>query len=196
MHRYEFKEKYMNISLKSSGQVSTELSRRGMMTFDQACEWVKNLPYKRNQDKSDIFCVFRDGGGTCSTKHALLRILAEENHLKNVKLMLAIFKMNAQNTPKIANVLQKYHLKEMPEAHNYLQIDTEILDCARRHSSPEDFVNDLVEEIEIEPDQIIDFKIKYHKNFLQKYLQENNQIPYSTVDFWQIREECIVALQQ
>ncbi len=196
MHRYKFKEKYMNISLKSSGPVSTELSRRGMATFDQACQWVKNLPYKRNQDKSDIFCVFRDGGGTCSTKHALLKILAEENHLKDVKLMLGIFKMNAQNTPKIATVLQNYHLKEMPEAHNYLQIDKKILDCTRRNSSPEDFVNDLVEEIEIEPDQIIDFKIKYHKNFLQKYLQENNHIPFSVVEFWQIREECIVALQQ
>ena len=144
-------KKYMNISLKSSGPISTEFSRRGRVTFGQACEWVKNLPYKRNQDKSDIFCVFRDGGGTCSTKHALLKILAEENHLKNVKLMLGIFKMNAQNTPKIATVLQNYHLNEMPEGHNYLQIDTEILDCTRRHSSPEDFVNDLVEEIEIQP---------------------------------------------
>lgn len=167
----------------------------GISDFDEACEFVKNLPYKRNINKENIFCILEEDGGTCSTKHALLKRLADENNIRDVKLMLGIFKMNSQNTPKIAAVLQNYRLKEMPEAHNYLKLENEIHDFTTRNSKPEDFIHDLVEEIEIQPDQITDFKVDYHKKFLRNYLQQNPKINYSPAELWQIREECIVALQ-
>lgn len=164
-------------------------------TFEEACLYIKNLPYKRNENKENIFCVIEDQGGTCSSKHAFLKHYANENNIENVKLILGIFKMNSKNTPKISEVLEKYNLKEIPEAHNYLKISNQIHDYTRRNSKPEDFVNDLVEEIEILPSQITTFKIEYHKKIIKKYLKENPEIPYSAEEFWQIREECISALQ-
>ena len=53
-------------------------------------------------------------GGTCSTKHALLKNLVLENDYQELKLMLGIFMMNKNNTGKIASVLKKYSLHEMP----------------------------------------------------------------------------------
>ena len=53
-----------------------------------------------------------------------------------------------------------------------------------------------MEEIEIQPSQITDFKVEYHKNYLEKYLQQDPEIKYSLQEFWQIREECIAVLQQ
>ena len=137
----------------------------------------------------------KENGGTCSFKHALLKLLGAENKRVEVKLILGIFKMNSNNTPKISKVLEKYNLKEIPEAHNYLKINNQIHDYTRRNSKPEDFVNDLLEEIEIEPSQITTFKIEYHQIFIENYLKENAEIPYSAEEFWQIREACILALQ-
>jgi len=157
---------------------------------------VRNLPYRRNSDKDDPYCVLSGGGGTCSTKHALLKRLADENGISDVRLMLGIFMMDRQNTPKITAVLNKYKLNEMPEAHNYLRWKDQVLDFTSKNSVPEDFISRLVQEIEIQPDQIMDFKIKYHQNFLRQYLDKNPSVPYPLEEFWRIREECIAALQQ
>ena len=185
-----------NFAITSSKPISEFFRKSGIFNFSEACLWVQNLPYKRNQDKQNPFCIAEDNGGTCSTKHAFLKILAEENNGNQLKLILGIFSMNTQNTPKVKGVLEKYHLIEIPEAHNYLKLNKEILDLTRKNSSAKDFENDLLEEIEIAPNQITDFKVQYHQNFLQKYLIEHSEIPYSIENFWKIREECILALQQ
>ncbi len=165
-------------------------------SFEEACLYIQNLPYKRNANKSDINCVLNDNGGTCSTKHAFLKCFADKQSIEDVKLMLGIFRMNSINTSKIGEVLKTYNLIEMPEAHNYLKIDGKIHDYTRRNSKPEDFVDDLLVEIEIQPNQITDFKVEYHQNFLKQYLDENPSIPYNEKEFWNIREECIAALQK
>lgn len=184
----------MNRVLDSNFPISRKFTDLGIQNFEGACTFVKNLPYRRNEEKEYIFCVLEDRGGTCSTKHALLQRIATEINIDS-RLMLGIFKMNATNTPKISAVLQKYHLKEMPEAHNYLKINDQIRDFTNTDSSPQNFIPDLLQEIEIQPDQITDFKIDYHQKFLEKYLRRNPQINYSLSAFWKIREECIAALQ-
>ena len=164
-------------------------------TFEEACNYVKNLPYKRNSDKENINVIIEENGGTCSTKHAYLKRISEGFSMENVQLMLGIFMMNSKNTPKIKPVLEKYNLLEMPEAHNYLRMKGKILDCTRKNSSENDFVNELAEEIEIKPNQITDFKVQYHQDFLKKYLLQHPEIQFPLEKFWKIREECIFALQ-
>lgn len=187
---------FFNFGLNSKGIISTQFLNLGYHDFISASDYVKGLSYKRNANKEDQLCLFKDSGGTCSTKHAVLKNLAIENDFSKMKLMLGIFLMNENNTPKIAKVLKKYNLDEMPEAHNYLRYQHQILDCTRKHSSAADFVNDLVEEVEIEPSQITNFKEQYHRDYLKKYLNQNPSIPYNLESFWKIREECIEALQQ
>lgn len=169
--------------------------KHSFKTFEEACIYVRNLPYKRISNKDNIYAVIEENGGTCSTKHAYLKRISEVFFMENVQLMLGIFMMNKKNTPKIKSVLEKYNILEMPEAHNYLKVDGEILDCTRKNSSAKDFINELAEEIEITPNQIVDFKVQIHKDFLQKYLLQHPEIQYSLEEFWKIREECIFALQ-
>ena len=83
----------------------------------------------------------------------------------------------------------------MPEAHNYLKIEGKIVDCTKKGFSKENFIDTLVDEIEILPEQVLEFKTQYHKTFLQKYLLQHPEIQYSLEEFWKIREECIFALQ-
>ncbi len=97
----------------------------------RACKHISNLPYKRNSDKNNIQCVFNDLGGTCSTKHAVLRKLALENKHPEIRLILGIFKMDSEYTFKIKNTLQKFNLNYIPEAHNYLKIEDEYFDFTK-----------------------------------------------------------------
>ncbi|RZJ49663.1 MAG: hypothetical protein EOO19_04955 [Chryseobacterium sp.] len=89
--------------IQRKGIISDEFISRKIADFSSACKFISDLPYKRNSDKSNIKCVFDELGGTCSTKHAVLRKLALENNHPEVKLILGIFKMDAEYTSKIKN---------------------------------------------------------------------------------------------
>lgn len=183
-----------NFDIKSSDSISKLFLERHVTTFVDACTFIKNLPYGRNENKNDLTTVFTDNRGTCSTKHALLRQLAIENNADNVLLKLGVFKMTKNNTPEVANTLDNYGLQYIPEAHNYLTVDGEIIDCTKQNSSKEDFIADLINEIEIEPNQIANFKVSYHQAILKDWLLQNPDISFSFADLWTIREKCIADL--
>ncbi len=108
--------------------------------------------------------------------------------------MMGIFKMNAQNTRPVKEVLEKYQLAYIPEAHNYLKMGNKIIDITKRSFANNLFANDLLQEEEIAPDQIGAYKVSRHKAFLDQWLDANKQVPYHLERLWQIREECIEAL--
>ena len=61
---------------------------------------------------------------------------------------------------------------------NYLTVDGEIVDCIKQNSSKDDFIADLLNEIEIEPNQITEFKASYHKTILKDWLLNNPDITF------------------
>ncbi len=138
--------------------------------------------------------MFADNCGTCSTKHALIKRLADENNFETVKLIVGLFRMNKINTPEISATLLQNNLEFIPEAHCYLKIEDLILDLTKINSKPTDFLDELIEEIEISPEQITDYKVNYHKNYLVTWLANNKQINLSLNDIWKIREQCIQDL--
>ena len=183
-----------NFDIQPAGEISNEFLKRNIKTFEEPSDFVRYLPYGRNANKNEPATLFTDQCGTCSTKHALLKLLAEENNIPDVKLMLGIFKMNASNTPKIAQTLTQNQLTYIPEAHNYLKINNHIVDVTNSNSSFCDFLNDLLEEIEITPQQITDFKTTYHQHYLRNWLTQYTNICYSISELWHIREQCIKDL--
>ena len=183
-----------NFKIQQNGEISTEFLKRNIHTFSEATKFINNLNYGRNENKNDLKTIFTDNCGTCSTKHSILKKLAEENNESEIKLILGIFKMNANNTSEIKETLKKNNLEYIPEAHNYLKYVNGIFDFTKIGSKPSDFENDLLEEIEILPNQITTFKVEYHKKFLQNWLNENNNIELNLHELWKIREECIQNL--
>ena len=183
-----------NFNIDSDSTISQLFKEKGLTDFTGACNYIKSLSYKRNQNKYDPVTVIKDQYGTCSTKHALLCELAIENKMNNVKLILGVFRMNKKNTPQVTGILKKYNLDHIPEAHNYLSINNQRIDCTMTDFDVDNFSSDLISEIEILPRQITDFKVTYHKQLLQKWLTENPEITLSLEEIWKIREECIEAL--
>ncbi|HAD33865.1 MAG TPA: hypothetical protein DCF44_05130 [Chitinophagaceae bacterium] len=85
-------------------------------------DYVAHVPYRRISDKNNIVGVIHAGCGTCSSKHLVLAALAKEQGHQEVKLVFRVFRMNAQNLPKSASVIEKYQLDYLPKVHVCLDI--------------------------------------------------------------------------
>lgn len=181
----------MDFKLNSDKFISKKFQDLEINTFSDAMNFIKNLPYGRNSNRENFILVLDEMKGTCSSKHALLKSLADENDQSDVKLMLGIFKMSKINMPKIKKTLDKYSLEYIPEAHNYLKVNDKIFDCTISNSSELNFLNDLILEIEIEPYQVIDFKVGFHKKFLDEWLENQS---FYLEEIWKVREQCIEDL--
>lgn len=190
-----WKDFYTNISidfpLTSSGAASEAFKAKGISSFKEACAYIKSLPYKRNANKTDVLCSIKDGWGTCGSKHAILKQLAIENGVDKIKLVICMLRMNKNNTPNVAGILNKYELSYIPEAHNYLLFNGKILDYTKPDFGPDNFILDIISETEILPAQIADFKVAFHKEVLKQWLTEHPEVKYTLDEIWAIREECI-----
>ncbi len=164
------------------------------MDFNSLIEKVKNIPYGRNTNRNDFSLVLSENKGTCSSKHAFLKDFADKNNIENVKLYIGIFKMNEQNT-KIGTILSSRNIDYIPEAHCYLKINGNPVDVTTTASFYEKIKDEIIEEIQIIPSQVADFKVDYHKNFLKKWIVETKQ-SISFEEIWNLRELCISKLSE
>ncbi|WP_445716356.1 hypothetical protein [Flavobacterium sp.] len=163
------------------------------MEFKELIDKIKKLPYGRNANRYDFSLVLSENKGTCSSKHAFLKDFADKNEIENVKLYIGIFKMSEANTPKLGDLLLRNNIEYIPEAHCYLKINQIPVDATTSDSFYDKIKQDIMEEIEIIPNQVSDFKVEYHKAFLKKWIKETNQ-NNTFEEIWEIREQCIEKL--
>jgi len=182
------------VVLEPAGTVSAAFIRTGMLDYRAAARFVSHLPYGRNFLVSDPLGVMREGRGTCSTKHALLRRLAIEQDLE-VLLMVGIYEMTAENTPGVGSVLERYRLASLPEAHCYLRYCGKRVDITRGSGSRRELKFFLEEDIV--PEQIGEYKAALHRRFMQRWMTESDVAGRRNLEErWQIREECIAVLSR
>lgn len=103
--------------------------------------------------------------------------------------------MNRKNTPKIAAALKDAPVKVVPEAHCYLRFQDRRYDFTSYESggAPNLDLEFLHEEF-IQPDQIRNYKTELHMKWMQRWLQETEQV-LSVEELWAVRENCISALE-
>lgn len=177
--------------LSARGPVTELFIERGITDFSAALAHVRHLPYGRNSGKEDVAVALREGRGTCSTKHALLKALADEHGVEGVRLILGLYRMTEANTPGVGAELHAAGLDYLPEAHVYLRIDGSVMDCTTTGSHG-DFLADLIEETDIRPDQIGEQKVAYHRRYLSAWCERN--FGGTPDELWTVREACIAAL--
>lgn len=184
-----------NFPILPGKEISNRFLQAEIRDFSSALMYIQDLPYGRNSLRDQATVVLDEKRGTCSTKHAILKRLADENG-KEIKLMLGIYKMNGTNTKSVQSVLEKYQLDYIPEAHNYLRMGAKVIDVTKRSFANTLFLHDLMEEEEITAAQIGNYKLEKHQAFLKTWLEQNPQIHYPFYQLWDIREECIAAISQ
>ena len=185
------------VILKPAGLISAAFMEVGVRDFRAAAAYVNRIPYGRNTNPEDRLAVMSEGRGTCSTKHALLRRLALEQDIE-IALVIGIYQMNARNTPGVGDVLEKYGLKSLPEAHCYLRSGQKRIDVTRvTGHCPSEEITDFMYEESISPDQTGEYKATLHRRFLREWVEDiTTGAAYTLDDVWRIREECISALAE
>ncbi|MDF2378984.1 MAG: hypothetical protein P1V18_02035 [Candidatus Gracilibacteria bacterium] len=159
-------------------------------TYYDAAAYVRNLAYGRNSGEGELR-VLLEKKGTCSSKHLLLAQLAKENDWHEIKIIVGIFMMNEENTPGVGPTLSKHKMFHIPEAHCYLMMNNIRYDFTKigcRETLPKDF---SIEEHNISLETLARDKPHLHRSFLKQW---NKKL--SEDEIWEIREECIAALQE
>ena len=190
------KASFENFTISAHFELSLRFTDMNITDFAAALKYIQHLPYGRNSKEGSLMRVLDEKRGTCSTKNALLHTLCMENGKQGFPLMLGIFNMDAENTPDIQPVLRKYRLPYIPEAHVYLKNNGAIID-ATYPKTQQAWIKSIVAEEEIESNDIGAYKVKYHRNYLDKWRKETKDkavLKYTTDQLWDIREECIAAL--
>ncbi len=182
-------------NLKSKDKLTNLAKSIGIESWNQLTEYVKNLPYGRNENRTDFGIVLSEKKGTCSSKHALLKNIADLNNVPNIDLVIGIYRMNELNTPKIGTELTNNSIEFIPEAHCYLKINGKRTDFTTKKSEFKKIEKDIIQEKEIEPKQVAKFKVEYHKEFIKNWLKETNS-EFEFEQMWRIREKCIANLAE
>jgi hypothetical protein len=180
-------------ALANDGPMTRLFRDVGVDDFSGAARYLLNLPYGRITERSRFWLVLTEGRGTCSTKHALLAELAREQSI-DVQLILGIYEMNERNTPGVGQVLSKYGMDVIPEAHCYLRSDGGRIDVTGVAAGAEP-IERFVHEEPITVEQIGEYKNRVHREFLKEWASGKEELNrFSSDDLWRIREECIAAL--
>lgn len=182
------------MNLLSRDELTLQIVEAGCVSWEDLVRSVKNFQYGRNADRSNWELVWDERKGTCSSKHAFLVDIARRNGIENIHLVLGMYKMSAANTPGISAVLEKYDLSYILEAHCYMDTPEGIIDCTTASSAYDRFRDDVLEEIRIEPEQVVEWKVEEHKVRFQAWA-ENEHPERKVEDLWAIREEVIRALE-
>jgi len=184
-----------NFKLNNSSLLSALMHEKGIVDYISATEYIQSLPYGRIIDTTDLTNIIHENKGTCSTKHAFLHQLAAENEISDINLALGFFKMNAINTPAVAEVLKSYGLEYIPEAHNYLLYKDKRYDFTGLDFQTEKPTDVILSEMTILPNQIKEFKQHFHRFYIINWLKEENLgLKFSIDEIWDIRETCIQQL--
>lgn len=174
------------------GPLSSECVDRGIISFQSLIEWVEQLPYKRNSNRADFLLVFDEECGACSTKHALVKSVADENGWTAVELFLGQYEMSEETNPGVGLILHQNQLDFIPEAHVFLKIDGRIVDLTGLPIGVNSFELSLTNAHIIEPYQIGDYKVKWQENMLTNF---GNIFNKSLDELNRIRENCLLLLK-
>ena len=181
-----------NTPIVAAGPISDAFLEHGPATVRDAFERVWRLPYGRVAEPGNPLAPLAEGRGTCSTKHALLARLLDEQELES-ELRLGIYEMCEANTPGVGEVLARHGLSSIPEAHCYLIVDGQRVDVTRLDGQGEEPISAFMYEEPIEVEDIGEYKRTLHRRFIDAWALEHDS-GLDGEELWAIREACIEAL--
>ncbi len=111
-----------NAPIDPAGPVSEKFLELGQRTFHDACRHVHGMPYGYNSDRDDPMMLFKEGKGSCTTKHAVIATLARELGLP-VEKEIGVYAMTEDLVTGTDSILKRYDLPYIPMIHCFLAGD-------------------------------------------------------------------------
>jgi hypothetical protein len=192
-----------NVLLSQASPLGARAIELGFANYADLCAHIASMPYARNKHRAMVDGVMIDNQGTCSSKHRYLAAVAEEHAQLNdtsfavwgeIKLFIGVFEMNVINTPAISDILKRYDLVAIPEAHCYLKWHGDVMDhTSSRFNIP--FTETLLQEMEVRAATLYDIKDALHKQVITTW-RIDHAVHLSAETIWSAREACIQALSR
>jgi hypothetical protein len=181
----------LQFRISGSSALCDAVRSLGFESFEHLTEHVRKLPYGRTASTEDPLAVLRQGRGTCSAKHRLLAVVAQDCGHSEVQLTVGIYEMSEANTPGAAGALGAASLTSIPEAHCYLSIEGERFDYTGLPAGTSSPFAALLAEYTVSPANLSRAKVELHKRAIAAWASDRG---ISKEAAWAIREACIAAL--
>jgi len=187
---------FPNPVITERGVISNTFINLRIWNFRDACKYVHELPYAYNSTTEDILILFKEGCGSCTTKHAVIATLAEELNIPVFK-MIGIYAMNEDFVTGTNLILEKYHLPYLPMIHCFLIYDTYKVDLTQGNNNGK---NHPIEEFLFTEKVIPNFSEKdeyllYRKALKNHILNRNEMEGITMIDVLHARTEGIALLR-
>ena len=182
--------------ISGTGPVAAAFQERGIQRFQAACEYVHRLPYGYNSDRDDVMVLFKEGKGSCTTKHAVIATLASEIGLSVVK-RIGIYAMTESLVTGTEAILERFGLPYVPMVHCFLAFGDAFVDLtAGNHNGKNRSIDVFLHTEAVSPN--ISAKEEYlrYRTALKSLLESREElkgIKMSTI--LKAREEGIVLLR-
>jgi hypothetical protein len=154
---------FPNTLIQRKGMISEKFISLGIKTFWDACTYVHEVAYGYNSTTEDILILFKEGYGSCTTKHAVIATLAQELAIPVYK-MVGVYAMTEELVTGTNRILEEYHLPYLPMIHCFLAYDsfrvdmTEGNDNGKNHSIEEFLFTEKVTPNISEKDEYLLYK--------------------------------------
>ena len=125
---------FPNPSINKKGIISEQFINLAIKSFGDACKYVHELPYGYNSTTEDILILFKEGYGSCTTKHAMIATLAEELGI-SIHKMVGIYAMTEEIVTGTSQILEKYRLPYLPMIHCFLIYDSYKVDLTEGNNN-------------------------------------------------------------
>jgi hypothetical protein len=105
--------------ITDGGPVSRTFLGLNINSFLDACRYVQALPYGYNSNRDAPLILFKEKMGNCTTKHAVIAMLASELDLAIAK-NIGVYAMTEDIVTGTNQILDKYDLPYVPMVHCFL----------------------------------------------------------------------------
>lgn len=187
---------FPNLSILKKGIISEKFINLKIKNFWDACSYVHDLPYGYNSTTEDILILFKEGFGSCTTKHAVIATLSEELSIPVYK-MIGIYAMTEDIVTGTNQILEKYHLPYLPMIHCFLIYDSHTVDLTEGNNNGK---NRSIEEFLFTEKVIPSFSKKdeylLYRKALKNHILIRNEMEGTTMnDVLHARSEGITLLR-
>jgi len=157
------------------GDISKIFLDRGIQSFRAACEYVHKLPYGYNSDRDDSMILFKEGYGSCTTKHAVVATLALELGLPIMK-HIGIYAMTEVLVTGTAAILEKHKLPYLPMIHCFLAYNRFRVDLTEGNANGKNGpIDRLIFTIPVQPNIPAKEEYLIYRNALKEHILKRKE---------------------
>ena len=187
---------FPNPVISKQGIISETFVTLGLTRFWDACNYVHELPYGYNSSTADILILFKEGYGSCTTKHAVIATLALELGLP-VEKTVGVYAMDEELVNGTNRILERYRLPYLPMIHCFLTYSSYRVDLTegnvngKNHSLEEFLYTEKVVPNISEKDEYL-----IYKNVVRDHILKRKEMDgVKMVDILRARVEGIALLR-